>query len=94
MSVRLDAPLVAGVAMSHSNTDYNDKVAEQPTHVDRVFNEPLSVAPGRLQARYRSIDDPRIGAQERSGWAAYVYVSDPHTMAECPFGPGYVLEPE
>lgn len=64
------------------------------THVDRVFNEPLSVAPGRLQARYRSIDDPRIGGQERSGWATYVYVSAPHADDECPFGPGEILEIE
>jgi hypothetical protein len=52
------------------------------------------MAPPLLQARYRSIDDPRIGKQEREGSATYVYISEPHTLAECPFGPGEVLEPD
>lgn len=63
-------------------------------HVDRVYVEPLSGAPPRLQARYRSIDDRRIGAQERDGWATYVQISDLHRDDECPFGPGEVLEVE
>lgn len=61
------------------------------THVDRMFVNPLGGEP-ELQARYRSIFDPRIGAQERSGWATYVAISDAHPDDDCPFGEGEVLE--
>lgn len=30
-------------------------------------------------------DDPEIGAQVREHRATYVEVSEPHTMADCPF---------
>ena len=63
------------------------------THVDRIFTDPLSARQDRLQARYRTIDDPRIGGQERTGWATYVYISEPHDDEACPFGQGEVLEP-
>lgn len=55
-------------------------------HVDRIATDPL-VAGGnpQLLGRYPSKDDPAIGAQERDGWATYVHISEPHTMAECPF---------
>lgn len=58
----------------------------EKTHVDRVATDPL-VAGGnpQLLGRYPSKDDPAIGAQERDGWATYVHISEPHTMAECPF---------
>lgn len=57
------------------------------THVDRVAIDPLSSSyqDGRLLDRFPSKDDPAIGAQERDGWATYVYISTPHTMDECPF---------
>jgi hypothetical protein len=64
----------------------------QLTHVDRCYVDPLTAQPPRLAARYRSRDDPRIGAQERDGWATYVMISDPHPDNECPFGPGEILE--
>lgn len=59
-------------------------MASAETHVDRVFQDPLS---GRteLMGLYATADDPAIGAQEREGWAVYVHVSEPHTMAECPW---------
>lgn len=60
-------------------------MGSEDTHVDRVFVEPLSTAPPRLLGRFPSIDDPAIGSQERDGWATYVYISEPHTMADCPF---------
>ena len=56
-----------------------------PTHVDRVFADPLTCAPEKLLARFSSAEDPAIGEQERSGWATYVYISKPHTMNECPY---------
>ena len=61
--------------------------SDSATHVDRVAHDPLSssFAADKLLGRYPSRDDPAIGAQERDGWATYVWVSEPHTMAECPF---------
>lgn len=54
------------------------------THVDRVGHDGR---PGteELLGRYPTADHPDIGGQERNGSATYVYVTAPHTMAECPF---------
>lgn len=68
---------------------------ESETHVDRISHDPLSssLRTVKLLGRYPSKDDPAIGAQERDGWATYVYVGPPHTMADCPFGEdGYLKE--
>jgi hypothetical protein len=65
--------------------DCEDRMTDPTTHVDRVAIDPLSSGPGRLLSRHPTTDDPAIGAQEREGRATYVYISDPHTMADCPF---------
>ena len=36
------------------------------------------------------LDDPRVSGPNRwkqalSGWASYVYISEPHEQADCPF---------
>jgi hypothetical protein len=53
-------------------------------HVDRITTNPLSAQPDRLIERVPP-DSPKIGKQEREGWATYVYISDPHSMTDCPF---------
>lgn len=66
-------------------------------HVDRIERDPL-IVDGKfyenrsLIARYRSIEHPDIGGQERNGSATYVYISDPHDDEDCPFGMGPVIE--
>lgn len=56
----------------------------EEVHVDLLHVDPLSTAPPTLIKRLAP-DSTEIGAQERSGWATYVSVSEPHTMADCPF---------
>lgn len=57
---------------------------ESDVHVDLLHVDPLSTAPPTLIKRLAT-DSTEIGAQVRSGWATYVSVSEPHTMADCPF---------
>jgi hypothetical protein len=54
------------------------------THIDLIATDPLSAGPDRL-IRRTQLDDPDIGKQTREGWSTYVYISDTHTMADCPF---------
>jgi hypothetical protein len=55
------------------------------THVDIFSVEPLAAGMPQTLIRRTQPDDPTIGAQVRSGWATYVHMSEPHTMADCPF---------
>lgn len=66
-------------------------------HIDRVARDPLYHGDRidfdlRLLGRYRSVEHPDIGGQERNGSATYVLLSEPHDDADCPFGPGPVHE--
>lgn len=56
---------------------------EEVMHCDLLRNDWF----GLKQTFIRRVDpdDPTIGAQVRSGWATYVALSEPHTMADCPY---------
>lgn len=60
-------------------------------HVDLVAHDPLSARPSRLIQRTQR-SDPKVVEAARDGSAIYVYLSEPHTMAGCPFGPGDEIE--
>jgi hypothetical protein len=64
-------------------------VVSDERHVDLFKVEPLSAAEPRFLRRL-ALDDPMMRKHDGSptqlaeGWATYGYVSEPHTMAECP----------
>jgi len=56
------------------------------THVDLIAYNPLGGEDSRMLLKRTQPDDPTIGDQVRSGWATYFYMSEPHSLADCPFG--------
>jgi hypothetical protein len=58
-------------------------------HVDLYYANPLVSADGGFRRRV-ALDDPIMmkpdgkPTQLAMGWATYYYVSEPHTMADCP----------
>jgi hypothetical protein len=57
----------------------------QETHVDLVSTNPLAAGGDPKLIRCTQPDDPMLGSQVKQGWGTYSYVSEPHTMGDCPF---------
>lgn len=60
-------------------------------HVDLVAHDPLTAGRGKLLRRTHR-HDPLLASPIRDGSAIYAYLSEPHELWDCPFGPGDEIE--